>query len=322
MPARHPARAASRACRLLALLLLAGCVAQAEPAELVHTRPFAPAGSDPGRPADIGQLRLEAGFVLASSDSRFGGLSGLVVSADGQELVAVSDRGLLWTARLRHDAKGRLEALGDWRMVDLAPLGAGGDAEALAPDGARGLIIAYEGAPRLLRIDLTDPGAPPVALPTPSDVPPGNTGIEALAGLPEGDLLALAEGLRDAAGDLAGWRISEAGTDRLGYVPTGGFVPTGAVRLDDEIYVVERRFSLLGGFASRVVVLPRGAVGPGARLRGRELARLGPTTVSENFEGIAARRGPDGGALLYLVSDDNFLALQQTLLLQFSVIEG
>jgi hypothetical protein len=40
----------------------------------------------------------------------------------------------------------------------------------------------------------------------------------------------------------------------------------------------------------------------------------------DNFEGIAARRGSDGGVLLYLVSDDNFLGLQRTLLLQFSLV--
>jgi hypothetical protein len=310
---------------LLPLWLLAGCVAQAEPADLVRARPYAPVTQQAGT-LEVGRLRLEAGFVLSSSDLRFGGLSGLLISADGRELLAVSDRGLLWTATLRHDADGRLRGLGDWGVIDLATIGeaprdAGGDAEALAPDGARGLVIAYEGVHRLLRLDLDDLSAPPVALPLPSGLAPSNRGIEALADLPEGNLLALAEGIRDAAGELAAWRIGPAGIARLAYVPVDGFVPTGADRLDDRIYVVERRFSLLGGFASRVVVLPVDAVQPGARLRGAELARLGPTTISENFEGIAARRGPDGRTLLYLVSDDNFLALQQTLLLQFALIE-
>jgi hypothetical protein len=317
----------ARICRgaLLLILLLGGCLARAEPSDLVRARPFEPRTERPG-PFEVGRLRFEAGFVLTSSDRRFGGLSGLLISADGRALIAVSDRGLLWTAALRHDGDGRLLGLDDWVVIDLATIGDGahaasGDAEALAPAGEHGLVIAYEGAHRLLRIDLDDLSDPPSPLPMPSGLAPGNEGIEALAALPDGDLLALAEGIRDAGGDLAAWRISETGIDRLSYVPTDGFVPTGADRLDDRIYLVERRFSLLGGFASRVAVLPVAALEPGARLRGAELARLGPTSISENFEGIAARRGPDGRILLYLVSDDNFLALQQTLLLQFSLLE-
>jgi hypothetical protein len=46
---------------------------------------------------------------------------------------------------------------------------------------------------------------------------------------------------------------------------------------------------------------------------------LRPPAISENFEGIAVRRAPDGGVLLYLLSDDNFTPLLRSLLLQFSV---
>jgi hypothetical protein len=60
---------------------------------------------------------------------------------------------------------------------------------------------------------------------------------------------------------------------------------------------------------------------PGEALVGHELARLGRPAISENFEGIGVRGGADGRVLLYLVSDDNFLPFQQTLLLQFSLDE-
>ena len=39
--------------------------------------------------------------------------------------------------------------------------------------------------------------------------------------------------------------------------------------------------------------------------------------TTENFEGIAVRPNSSGGAYVYLVSDDNFHALQRTLLLMF-----
>jgi hypothetical protein len=78
-------------------------------------------------------------------------------------------------------------------------------------------------------------------------------------------------------------------------VASDGFVPTGADRLDGTIYVVERRFSLLdAGFASRLVALEVEQIHRGGPLAGHTLAHLGRPAISENFEGIAVRRGADG----------------------------
>ncbi len=196
----------------------------------------------------------------------------------------------------------------------------GRDAEALASAGPAGLIIAYEGRHRLRRLALADLTGPATPLPTPPGVgPPGNIGIEALTEVGDHAWLALSEGTRTPAGDLAGWRIEGDRTLPLSYAASRGFVPTGADRLDDTVYVLERSFSLLGGFESRIVTLPAAAIRPGARLVGQALAELRPPLVGENFEGIAVRRGPDGRVLVYLVSDDNFFALQRTLLLQFAL---
>ena len=213
----------------------------------------------------------------------------------------------------------------DWQAVEpgRAPGDPPGrDAEALAPAGAGGLVIAYEGAHRLRRLALGDLTAPAAALAAPTALDrPSNLGIEALAELPDGALLALAEGTFAANGDLLAWRIEPERALPLSYAATDGYLPTGADRLDDAIFVVERRLSLLGGFATRIVTLPVAEIRPGARLVGRVLAELRPPLLGENFEAIAARRGPDGRVLLYLVSDDNFMALQRTLLLQLSLAQ-
>ena len=279
-----------------------------------------------GRPADmaqLGTLEFEAGFALGAGDPRFGGLSGLWLSPDGAQLIAASDRGTLWRATLDHDADGRLVGVRDWQAVEpgrAADDPAGGDAEALAPDSAGGLVIAYEGEHRLRRLALDDLTALAATLPTPPGLErPSNRGMEALADLPDGALLALAEGVFDASGDLAAWRIDGERILPLSYAATQGYLPTGADRLDDAIFVVERRFSLLGGFATRIVTSAVAEVRPGARLVGRRLAELRAPLLAENFEAIAARRGPGGQVLLYLVSDDNFMALQRTLLLQLSL---
>jgi hypothetical protein len=198
------------------------------------------------------------------------------------------------------------------------------DAEALADDGTGGLIVAVEGGPPLRRITLDDPASaellPAAAQLSEAGADVGNAGIEALASLPGNALLALSEGMFAAPGQLAAWRIENDQVTPLRYLVSDGFVPTGADRLDDTIYVVERRFSLAdGGFASRIVALDVEQLRRDGPLRPEPLATLAWPTVSDNFEGIAARRAADGRTLLYLLSDDNFLPLQRTLLLQFSL---
>jgi hypothetical protein len=309
---------------LAAGVALGGCAAATEAAGPPTVQATAiTLGDHPLNEAMLGPLRFEAGFALHSTDPRFGGLSGLWLAPDGGRMLAVSDHGTLWSVELESDANGRLTGFAGWQAIEpgAAPGDPPGrDAEALASSGPDGLVIAYEGVHRLRRLGLADPTAPATALPTPQGLgPPSDTGIEALAELEDGALLALSEGAFTSKGDLAGWRIEGGRTQPLTYAVSLGFVPTGADRLGDTIYVVERSFSLLSGFQSRIVTLPAAAVRPGARLIGEVLAELHPPLVGENFEGIAVRRGGDGRVLLYLVSDDNFFALQRTLLLQFSL---
>jgi hypothetical protein len=40
----------------------------------------------------------------------------------------------------------------------------------------------------------------------------------------------------------------------------------------------------------------------------------------DNMEGIAVHRSPQGDLVLTLISDDNFSAMQRTLLLQFTLV--
>jgi hypothetical protein len=315
-----------RCCLALALAVpsvLAGCQtssgAEAPPAVRASAFVFEP---DARAPPDFGRLEFRAGFVLASGDPRFGGLSGLWIARGGERLIAASDRGTLWLAEPEHADDGTLIGFDGWRAVEPGVVPGdptGRDAEALAATDGE-LVIAFEGAHRLRRVPRDAPASRAAPLPTPPGLAEAhNRGVEALVALPDGALLAIAEGVRTAGGDLAAWLIEDDGTVPLAYSPAPGFAPTGADRLGDTIYVLERRFSLLEGLAARVVALDAADVRPGARLVGRELGVLRPPAISENFEGIAARRAPDGGVLLYLLSDDNFTALLRSLLLQFSV---
>ena len=277
-----------------------------------------------------GALRFEAGFVLASADPAFGGFSGLWIAPDGRELVTVSDHGTIWRATLEH-AGDRLVGLSDWRSTRLGPLavdaGSRIDVEALAADANGDFMIAVESQEPLRRVAQGDPAQPMRPLLAEGQLSEagaaaGNAGIEALTSLSDGSLLAFSEGIFDTPDRLAAWRISavEGQIQRLGYAVSEGFVPTGADWLDRAIYVVERRFALIGGgFVTRLMVFDAAQLDADVPIQGRELARLAWPSLAENFEGIAVRPGASRRVLLYLISDDNFLPVQRTLLLQFSL---
>jgi hypothetical protein len=307
---------------LALVFLLAACQTSsgAEDAAGPRAHPFAfPAKA--GEAPDFGGLEFLAGFVLSAGDPRFGGLSGLWVAPDGERLIALSDRGTLWITEPEHAADGRLVGFAGWQAIEpgITPGDPPeSDAESLAVTGDD-LVIAYEGAHRLRRVPLSAPSSPAAKLPTPPRLSePHNVGIEALVGLEDGALLAIAEGVRTPSFDLAAWLIEGDRVAPLTYVPGAGFAPTGADRLDDKVYVLERRLSL-GGLIARVVMLDAAEIRPGARLVGRELGVLSPPAISENFEGLAVRRAPDGRVLLYLVSDDNFTVFLRSVLLQFAL---
>ncbi len=293
----------------------------------VHARAV-PLNEENPQQTTVGTLRYRGGLVLTSPDPRFGGLSALVVSIDRGHMLALSDRGFRFSARLVYDERGDLAGvrgaeLGAMSGLDGRALSGlvEADAESLAPGAAGEIIVAFERRHRLWRYF---PGAAvPEPLPPPIELEkaPVNGGIEALTMLDDGRLLALTEKYGAADGTV-GWISVEGGWSVLTYATRDGFWPTGAATLPGgDVVVVERRFTLRGGVAARLARIDSAAVRPGARLEGRVLAELRPPLTVDNFEGVDARRGAGGETLIYIVSDDNHNPLQQTLLMMFELME-
>ena len=289
-----------------------------------------PIALDPGNPSReiFGDLIFLSGYELTSNDSRFGGISGLELSADGNLLYAVSDHGYWLSARLHHDPQGRLTGLGPWEIAPLlTPDGSNvswrqRDAEALVRDRDGSFIVAFERAHRLWRYPRsTGPFTSlPEPLPTPAGLQnaPANGGIEAVTILPDRRLLALTEKYVNPDGSLKGWLVNKDKFFSLSYLQSDGFRPTDLATLaSGDVLLLERWYNRIGGVAVRVRRLARESLRVGARLKGEEIVHLGSAVEIDNFEGLAVREDPKGGSFLYMISDDNYSMLQRTLLLQF-----
>jgi len=289
-------------------------------------------------PDDFGQERVGAllwrgGLKISSPDDRWGGLSGLEVSSDGRRMIAVSDKGRWVTAELAYDEAGRLAGISGGRIGKLPGKDGKelkgkkqGDAESLAAAADGSLLVAFERKHRIWRYPKSaEPFARhPVKLPKPPGLKdaPNNHGVEALTVLADGGILAITQGADDD-GDFAAYLHRDDKWSGLRYrAGPGDFEPTGAALLPDgDVIVLERHFNWLGGLAVRLVRLKAADIRPGQALIGQEIARLKPPLTLDNLEGVAARRGPDGETLIYLLSDDNFSVLQDTLLLMFALEE-
>lgn len=252
-----------------------------------------------------------AAEVLSPDNSAFGGLSGLEV-AGPDSLVAISDRG--WVMRIgkaephaiaAFDVLGGLPAAYQYRDVESIRR---------APDG--GWWLAFEG---VSRVAWYGPGwdgltAAPrqVLLQHELRGLTGNRSLEAVAILPDGRGLALAEQTGSALAllfDAQGRTLR-----RLAYETD--MPPVDALALPDGGLLILTRslvWPLPPTFATRLEYAAPGW-DRGGRFRSRTLFALDSALPAENYEGMAAEPLAGGALRVWLVSDDNYLGLQSTVL--------
>lgn len=284
---------------------------------------------DPDR-KQVGDLQFAGAVEVLSIDPYVGGLSGLAVGPDGSRFLAISDRGTWFAGRIAYE-DGRLTGIDnvtrapmlDWRGQGLS-FGEN-DSEGLTIAGDR-VVVSFEGFHRLWRYSLPDPAyfetifrqsALAVGKFDGLADQPSNGGIEAVATLPQGGILAISEEARTEAGHARAWRVHEDRVDSLALSVSDDFKPTDAAALDNgDVVVLERRYSLLGGMAARLRHIPASRIRAGSVMEADTLAVLAPPITVDNMEGLAVFREGDGYRLI-LVSDDNFNVLQRTIVMSF-----
>ncbi len=115
------------------------------------------------------------------------------------------------------------------------------------------------------------------------------------------------------------FRFRDGRWDVAGLLPMDGkFLPVGAdFGPDGRLYLLERQFFGLGGFASRVRRVELAADGV---IADETLIQTPPGSFV-NLEGIAVWRDAAGVLRLTMVSDDNFMAVLGTEVVEFRVAD-
>lgn len=300
---------------LLAALLASGCSAALLPEPAEDEVVLAPG------------VKLGGAVDISARVNRFGGISGLRGLPDGG-LLMVSDRGRLYRATLGRGDAGSLQSVAIEALPQPDGL-AGADVEALTQSGEEWLV-SDEATGRLLHLPTGKDGLPSAAGYW-GEVQPAlqprsfNAGVETLATLPDGRLLAIHEGEVEpgqhpaALGREGHWQAAFYATDPP-------FLPTDAVALPDgRLLVLERAVSLLRGFQCRVRAVPAAAIAEGRVMSGPLVAWFRAGLWAENCEGIHALPTADGGAEVLIISDNNHSPLQRTILMQLhlpSILSG
>lgn len=274
-----------------------------------------------GAPAPAATLEHVGTFVWTDKAPSFGGFSGIEVSPDGQSFHAVSDRSFLYWGSFLRDPSGRIADmqidgrahLRDSHGVPLKP-GYLGDSEGLAIAADGTIWVTFEGLDRIISYDTPDSAA--TTHPRPPDLPGMriNSGLEALAIRDDGTIFAIPERSANEARPFPlltfrndEWRkVGEIRRDPRWLAVGADFGPDGW------LYLLERDFKGILGFTARVRRFQITDNGP----QNEEILLETRQMQYDNLEGIAVWQD-DQGIRLTMISDDNFLILQRTELVEY-----
>lgn len=272
----------------------------------------------------LGEPRLtllsDAGWSIP--EGWFGGFSGMEMSSDGRQIILVTDKGtLVEAAMIREDEilKGlQVNRLRSLRHANGQILrGDFSDAEGLSRGRDGQLFISFEHRHRVARLDLATARTFPLDVQGHFSELQPNAGLEALATHPDGTIYTLPERSkgRTVAYDLyarntKGWRITHQIPRR------GPFLPVGA-DFDhlSRLYLLERAVTPLG-FRSRI---RRFTFGPGTM--GEETLLTTSPSQFDNLEALSLWQDAKGRLRLTMISDDNFLRIQRTQIVEYLLDE-
>ncbi|MDO8882869.1 MAG: esterase-like activity of phytase family protein [Pseudotabrizicola sp.] len=278
-------------------------------------------------------------FRWSVADPRFGGFSAIDLSADGVQFTALNDRGAFVQGRLRRAANGTISAVEMGPIKRLKsntnePIAIGrNDSEGIAVAADGTTYVSFEGVARVLRYRDLDGLAENLPTPPEFGAFPRNAALESLAIDAKGVLYTIPEELPGSkrirlltgqpgnpdGPDFPVWRFANGTWTQPFDLPRDGvFLPVSAdFGPDGRLYVLERSFRGIAGFASRVRSFK---VGAKALTDGR-LHLQTPTGQHGNLEGLSVWRDRSGAIRLTMISDDNFISLLRTEIVEYRLMD-
>lgn len=273
------------------------------------------------------RLKLTGAWEITSGVRGFGGLSAVLLARG--ELLFLNDGGALVRLHGAPDAaisRGIIAPLPgacgeSWRPGDRDT-----ESMALTPD-RRGLRVGVEGSNSLCVLDYARPTAGTRFSPPPMRDWRLNSGAESMAMLAGRAMVIIAEGTTDKRGvRVMLWYAGDPADPatpliKMLYRPPPGYSPTDAAFLPDgRLLVVNRAIASPVSFPGKLMLVPAFAPAKGMIVTGSLLAQIDDPAISDNYEGIAVAP-TQGGATIWLVSDNNFSAMQRNMLLRFTFSE-
>lgn len=274
-----------------------------------------------GAPAPAASLEYVGTYVWQDNDPRFGGFSGIEISEDGSGFHALSDRANLFWGSIERDISGRIRHMniaGRAHLKDshgrALPAGYVGDSEGLAIGQDDRIWVSFEGLNRIVSYD--DPDAPAKPLPRPPKLRElrTNRGFESLAIQPDGTLLTMPESSLTAEQPFPLLRVRDGKWSQPYNIRRDGrWLPVGSdVGPDGWFYLLERDFQGILGFSARIRRMRLGETG----VTDEEILLETSPLQYDNLEGLSV--WDDGqGIRLTMISDDNFLFVQRTELVEY-----
>lgn len=265
--------------------------------------------------------RFLSSYHWTKEQDGFGGYSGILLAEDGAEFVIVSDRAHAIEGTIfRH--KDRIIGLRSKAMTaldlpdSLFSHPAIKDTESLARDSAGRLYISLETENRVIRRETDGAWTFLPRFPDIQMLPP-NRGLEALAITPDDTVYAVPETSDNLQSPFPVFRHREGAEwdIPMSISRTNGFLPVGAdIGPDGRLYLLERGFAGFG-FSSRV---RRFEINTRENASGETLL-VTQTRRHDNLEGLSVWQTSEGSLRLTMVSDDNFMFLQKTEIVEYAV---
>ena len=246
-------------------------------------------------------------FLRTMPLTGLGGVSAIEVEDAGRTALVLSDRGAGYRFDILRDGQTARIA----NVTDVMLPFPHRDTEGLAvADGKT--FLSYEAPAEVSTLSGQ-------VLPSPRafhDLP-ANGALEALAIAPDGALYTLPENPRNGGGPIPIYRFQDNRWTVVAHLPRSeGFAPTGAdFGPDGLLYILERSFSALG-FRTRIrrVDPMGGTLNPETLLTTR-------LRTHDKLEGLSVWSSDSGAVCLSMVSDNNFLSIQASELVEYALTE-